>query len=83
MRGGDERIGKLRGQVRLLVVSRSNDPATGQKLNQWSPAGDWIPASIKATQTEDVRSTKLAQVTKYDVLISTVQISKTKPPTAC
>lgn len=68
MKGGDERIGKLREHVTVLAPNKTEDSATGELIPTWSPVAG-LPASVKASQTETQRGNKMARVTTYEVII--------------
>ncbi len=69
MRGGDERIGKLRDTVSLLKPTRSEDSDTGELVSSWATADSGIPASVTTKQTEVQRGNKMTRVTTHDVVI--------------
>lgn len=69
MRGGDERIGKLRDTVSILSPTRCEDGDTGELLTSWVTADGGIPASVTTKQTEVQRGNKMTRVTTHDVVI--------------
>jgi SPP1 family predicted phage head-tail adaptor len=69
MRGGDERIGKLRDKVTILAATRTEDPVSGEVLATFAPLASNLPASVTSSQTEVERGKKLSKVTTFDVLI--------------
>lgn len=69
MRGGDERIGKLRDKVTILAPTRTEDTATGELITTFAPLVSDLPASVTSSQSEAERGKKLSKVTTFDVLI--------------